>query len=69
MLLGLGPHDVGVEGKVESCIREKVTRVVEASGGKEPKEGAPCLFECMGPAEADCHDADGGPDEYPSMDF
>ncbi|CAA7402286.1 unnamed protein product [Spirodela intermedia] len=52
LLLGLDPLDVGVEGKVEWCIREKVTRVVETSGGKEPKEGAPCLFECQGPAEA-----------------
>ncbi|CAA6665552.1 unnamed protein product [Spirodela intermedia] len=59
LLLGLDPLDVGVEGKVEWCIREKVTRVVETSGGKEPKEGAPCLFECQ----------DGAPDEYPSIYF
>ncbi|KAK1281246.1 hypothetical protein QJS04_geneDACA002816 [Acorus gramineus] len=48
--LGLCPLEVLKEGKVESCIREKIIGIIEMNDRKSKSKGggdcAPCLFEC-----------------------
>lgn len=46
-LLGLCPSDVYQEGKVESCITEKMIEIIDMNdrNRNKTKDRAPCLFE------------------------
>lgn len=61
-LLGLHPFDVGAEGVVESCIREKIIRIIEMNDRKPKAErdAAPCLFESECSSVEYCVDEEDG---------
>lgn len=57
-LLGLQSNDACTEETVDSCIREKIIRIIEMNDGKKKKKiergSAPCLFECEGHLKEHC---------------
>ncbi|URD81498.1 hypothetical protein MUK42_04745 [Musa troglodytarum] len=55
-LLGLQSNDACTEETVDSCIREKIIRIIAMNDGKTKVErgSAPCLFECEGHLKEHC---------------
>ncbi|KAK1321009.1 hypothetical protein QJS10_CPA03g00372 [Acorus calamus] len=71
--LGLCPLEVLKEGKVESCIREKIIGIIEMNDRKSKSKGggecAPCLFECESFNEEDYPGEDNEEVEEDSFQF
>lgn len=55
-LLGLQRDDINMDGRVESCIKEKIIATIELNSGKTKggKKVNSCLFECEKIHEEDC---------------
>ncbi|XP_064947191.1 type 2 DNA topoisomerase 6 subunit B-like isoform X2 [Musa acuminata AAA Group] len=70
-LLGLQSNDACTEETVDSCIREKIIRIIEMNDGKKKKKiergSAPCLFECEGHLKEHC--PEGKDDDSEEVNF
>ncbi|KAJ4959936.1 hypothetical protein NE237_019846 [Protea cynaroides] len=70
-LLGMQPHVIGVEKKVEDCITEKIVAIIETNDkkGQRHRESAPLLFDGEYIHEPEFQDEYEGEDGYSILDL